>query len=142
MVTRRESDCHPSKFLTDHSVTSANAPPQTTRPYLVLVIVEYVPDVSAYSPPEIAQGVQQNFLAGPGEGQPLQSLSLAFEGVIRTEGRVLRQVTPLVQTQREQLQSIAFYPANITCCSQRVLRQPCSAYRGRHMMIVTVASVP
>ncbi|KAL4069425.1 RIC1-domain-containing protein [Scleroderma citrinum] len=62
---------------------------QTTRPYLVLVTVEYRPEVFAYDTPEIAQGVQRNFSAGPGEGQPLQSLSLAFEGVIRTEGRVL-----------------------------------------------------
>ncbi|KAI6031985.1 RIC1-domain-containing protein [Pisolithus microcarpus] len=62
---------------------------QTTRPYLVLVTVEYVPEISAYHAPEIAQGAQRKFLAGPGEAQALQSLSLAFEGVIRTEGNVI-----------------------------------------------------
>ncbi|KAF9229601.1 RIC1-domain-containing protein [Gyrodon lividus] len=61
---------------------------QTTLSYLVLVTVDYIPDVSAYQPPDIGQGAQRNFLAGPGEGLPLQSLSLAFEGVIRAEGQV------------------------------------------------------
>lgn len=28
----------------------------------------------------------RNFLAGPGEGLPLQSISLHFEGVVRVEG--------------------------------------------------------
>ncbi|KIJ68689.1 hypothetical protein HYDPIDRAFT_179745 [Hydnomerulius pinastri MD-312] len=62
---------------------------QTTFSYLVLVTVDYTPDSAAYQAPEIAQGAQRNFLAGPGEGLPLQSLSLAFEGVIRAEGQVL-----------------------------------------------------
>lgn len=62
---------------------------QTSHPYLVLVTVEYVPEISAYHAPEIAQGAQRKFLAGPGEAQALQSLSLAFEGVIRTEGHVI-----------------------------------------------------
>ncbi|KAI6045080.1 RIC1-domain-containing protein [Pisolithus marmoratus] len=61
---------------------------QTTRPYLVLVTIEYVPENFAYHAPEIVQGTQRKFLSGPGEAQALQSLSLAFEGVIRTDGNV------------------------------------------------------
>jgi len=34
--------------------------------------------------------VQRNFLAGPGEGIPLHSVSLYFEGVVRVEGTLLR----------------------------------------------------
>ncbi|KAF9243850.1 RIC1-domain-containing protein [Melanogaster broomeanus] len=62
---------------------------QTTFSYMVLVAVDYIPEVSAYQQPDIAPGAQRNFLAGPGEGLPLQSLNLAFEGVIRAEGQVL-----------------------------------------------------
>ncbi|KAH0838539.1 RIC1-domain-containing protein [Lanmaoa asiatica] len=62
---------------------------QTTFSYLVLVMVDNIPDVGAYQPPDIPPGVQRNFLAGPGEGLLLQSLSLSFEGVIRAEGQVL-----------------------------------------------------
>lgn len=32
----------------------------------------------------------RTFLAGPGEGLPLQPLSLHFEGVVRVEGTLLR----------------------------------------------------
>jgi hypothetical protein len=53
-------------------------------------MVDCIPDVAVYQPPDIPPGVQRNFLAGPGEGVPLQSLSLSFEGVIRAEGQVLR----------------------------------------------------
>lgn len=63
---------------------------QTAFSYLVLVTVDHIPDVVAYQPPDIPPGVQRNFLAGPGEGLSLQSLSLSFEGVIRAEGQVLR----------------------------------------------------
>ncbi|KAI9572704.1 RIC1-domain-containing protein [Boletus coccyginus] len=62
---------------------------QTTFSYLVLVMVDCILDVAVYQPPDIPPGVQRNFLAGPGEGVPLQSLSLSFEGVIRAEGQVL-----------------------------------------------------
>ncbi|KIJ21502.1 hypothetical protein PAXINDRAFT_95072 [Paxillus involutus ATCC 200175] len=62
---------------------------QTTFSFLVLVTVDYIPDTPAYQPPDVAPGAQRNFLAGPGEGLPLQSLSLAFEGVICAEGQVL-----------------------------------------------------
>ncbi|KAG6335629.1 hypothetical protein ID866_3465 [Astraeus odoratus] len=69
---------------------------QTTRPYLVLVTVEYLPEVTSYDAPVLAEGAQRSFSTGPGEGQPLQSLSLAFEGVIRAEGKVLSS-PPAVQ---------------------------------------------
>ncbi|KAH7927372.1 RIC1-domain-containing protein [Leucogyrophana mollusca] len=62
---------------------------QTTLSYLVLVTVDYTPDASVYQSPDIAPGAQRNFLSGPGEGLPLQSLGLAFEGVIRAEGHVI-----------------------------------------------------
>lgn len=62
--------------------------------YLVLVTVDYIPDASAYQPPRASSGVQHNFLQGPGEGIPLQSLSLALEGVICAEGQVLRLAGP------------------------------------------------
>jgi hypothetical protein len=58
--------------------------------YLILVTVDYVPDVSAYQPSHMGPSVQRNFLPGAGEGIPLQSLSLALEGVICTEGQVIR----------------------------------------------------
>ncbi|KAF8139997.1 RIC1-domain-containing protein [Boletus edulis] len=50
---------------------------QTTLSHLVLVMVDCIPDVA------------RSFLAGPGEGLSLQSLTLSFEGVIRAEGQVL-----------------------------------------------------
>jgi hypothetical protein len=58
--------------------------------YLVLVTVDYILDASAYQSPLVSSGGQRNFLPGPGEGIPLQSLSLALEGVVCTEGQVLR----------------------------------------------------
>ncbi|EGO02717.1 hypothetical protein SERLA73DRAFT_119756 [Serpula lacrymans var. lacrymans S7.3] len=39
--------------------------------------------------PAFGSNAQRNFLAGAGEGLPLQSLSLAFEGVIRVDGNLL-----------------------------------------------------
>ncbi|KAG6381430.1 RIC1-domain-containing protein [Boletus reticuloceps] len=62
---------------------------QTTLSHLVLVMVDCIPDVAVYQPPDFPPGVQRNFLAGPGEGLSLQSLTLSFEGVIRAEGQVL-----------------------------------------------------
>lgn len=58
--------------------------------YLILVTVDYIPDASVYQSSHMGPSVQRNFLPGPGEGIPLQSLSLALEGVICTEGQVLR----------------------------------------------------
>lgn len=62
---------------------------QTTMSYLILVTVDYVPDASVYQPSHMGASVQRNFLPGPGEGIPLQLLSLALEGVICAEGQVL-----------------------------------------------------
>ncbi|EIW86459.1 RIC1-domain-containing protein [Coniophora puteana RWD-64-598 SS2] len=62
---------------------------QTSKSFLVLVTIDYVPETSAYQPPDLPQGTQHNFLTGAGEGIPFQSLSLAFEGVIRAEGQIL-----------------------------------------------------
>ncbi|KAG1826256.1 RIC1-domain-containing protein [Suillus subaureus] len=62
---------------------------QTTMSYLILVTVDHVPDASAYQSSHMSPSVQRNFLQGPGEGIPLQSLSLALEGVICAEGQVL-----------------------------------------------------
>ncbi|KAG2156509.1 RIC1-domain-containing protein [Suillus bovinus] len=62
---------------------------QTVMSYLILVTVDYVPDASVYRSSHLGSNVQRNFLPGPGEGIPLQSLSLSLEGVICTEGQVL-----------------------------------------------------
>ena len=91
MVSGRKQDRHPGEFWSwSRSALLHRYIFQTTFSYLVLVTVDCVPDAAVYQPPDIPPGVQRNFLAGPGEGLPLQSLSLSFEGVIRAEGRVLR----------------------------------------------------
>lgn len=89
MVPGRKYDRHPSEFFIT-VLCFAYDMFQTTLSYLVLVTVEHISDVVAYQPPDIPPGVQRNFLAGAGEGLPLQSLSLSFEGVVRAEGQVLR----------------------------------------------------
>lgn len=90
MVPGREQDRHPSELCSSRCSTLFHDVFQTTFSYLVLVTVDCTPDVAVYQPPDIPLGVQRNFLAGPGEGLALQSLSLSFEGVIRAEGQVLR----------------------------------------------------
>jgi hypothetical protein len=62
---------------------------QTSESYLVLVAVEHEADKSVYQTPFLS-GSQRNFLPGAGEGFPLQSVHLRFEGVIRVEGHLLR----------------------------------------------------
>ncbi|TFK76753.1 RIC1-domain-containing protein [Pluteus cervinus] len=62
---------------------------QTSESFLVLISVEYRPDESVYKVPPLPPTAQRNFLAGPGEALPLQSISLQFEGVIRIEGTLL-----------------------------------------------------
>jgi RAB6A-GEF complex partner protein 1 len=54
------------------------------------VSLEYNPDEMAYQVPILPPTAQRNFLPGAGEGSPLQSLSIHFEGVIRVEGHLLR----------------------------------------------------
>ena len=92
MVPGWEQDRHPSEYCSFNALLCLlhHDMFQTTFSYLVLVMVDCIPDVAVYQPPDIPPGVQRSFLAGPGEGVPLQSLSLSFEGVIRAEGQVLR----------------------------------------------------
>lgn len=63
---------------------------QTAKSYLVLVTVQFNPNETPYEAPELASGNKRNFLPGPGEALPLQSIVLHFEGVIRVEGSLLR----------------------------------------------------
>lgn len=62
---------------------------QTNKSFLVLVTVEYTPDETVYQAPPPSASSRGKFLAGPGEGLPLQSISLRFEGVVRVEGHLL-----------------------------------------------------
>lgn len=61
----------------------------TSESFLVLVAVEYKPENLVYHPPTLPLNAQRSFMAGPGEGHPLQSTILHFEGVIRVEGTLL-----------------------------------------------------
>ncbi|KAF8349800.1 RIC1-domain-containing protein [Amanita rubescens] len=54
----------------------------TSESFLVLVSVEYDRDGLAYK-------TQRDVIPGPGEGLPMRSVSLQFEGVIRTDGTLL-----------------------------------------------------
>ncbi|CAK5265262.1 unnamed protein product [Mycena citricolor] len=62
---------------------------QTSLSYLVLVTVVYQADRSIYVPPTLPSSSRNYFLPGPGEGLPLQCVSLRFEGVIRVNGGLL-----------------------------------------------------
>ncbi|THU88454.1 RIC1-domain-containing protein [Dendrothele bispora CBS 962.96] len=62
---------------------------QTTESYLVLVSVIYRPDEPVYRIPTLSASAQRSFLAGPGEGFPLNAVHLNFEGVVRVEGLLL-----------------------------------------------------
>lgn len=79
---------------------------QTTDSYMVLVSVEYKPDDLVYQVPTLAPQAQRNFLAGPGEGIPLQGVGLHFEGVIRIEGNLLS-----VSTRKHFILFSTRYPA-------------------------------
>ncbi len=45
-----------------------------------------------YQPPILNATAQRNFTVGPGEGLPLNPISLHFEGVIRVEGTLIKCV--------------------------------------------------
>ena len=60
---------------------------------MVFVTVEGNVMQSPYQTPPSASGSQRNFLPGPGEGLPLHTVALHFEGVIRIEGQLLRCVS-------------------------------------------------
>ncbi|TEB39050.1 RIC1-domain-containing protein [Coprinellus micaceus] len=62
---------------------------KTSDSYLVLVSVEYKEDQLVCGAPNISLNAQRSFLAGPGEGLPMQAVVLHFEGVIRVEGELL-----------------------------------------------------
>ncbi|KZT22140.1 RIC1-domain-containing protein [Neolentinus lepideus HHB14362 ss-1] len=62
---------------------------QTTKSYLLLLTVEYDPDVEAYKSPPLASSAQRHFFPGPGEGLSLQGLALHLEGVVRIDGHLL-----------------------------------------------------
>ncbi|KAF5375289.1 hypothetical protein D9758_000014 [Tetrapyrgos nigripes] len=61
----------------------------TSESYLVLVSVIYSPDEPVYQIPPLPVSARRNFLAGPGEGFPLNAIHLHFEGVVRIEGTLL-----------------------------------------------------
>jgi hypothetical protein len=61
----------------------------------VLITVRHKEDETSYEVPSLPPNTQRNFLAGPGEGVPLQAVSLIFEGVVRIEGTLLRYVSVL-----------------------------------------------
>ncbi|KAG6844277.1 hypothetical protein H0H87_008226 [Tephrocybe sp. NHM501043] len=63
---------------------------KTSESYLVIVSVEFKPEETVYHAPPLPPNAQRNFLAGPGEGLPFQSIGLVFEGVVRVEGTLLR----------------------------------------------------
>ena len=54
--------------------------------------MQYNPDRAPYGTDPTSPRVQKSFQPGPGEALPLQSILLRFEGVIRVEGGLLRQV--------------------------------------------------
>ncbi|KAK0465224.1 RIC1-domain-containing protein [Desarmillaria tabescens] len=62
---------------------------QTSLSYLVLITVTYDVSDPVYQPPILTAAAQRNFLAGPGEGLPLNPIGLHFEGVIRVEGTLI-----------------------------------------------------
>jgi hypothetical protein len=47
-------------------------------------------DGEVYHAPALSLQAMRSFMPGPGEGLPLQPVSLHFEGVVRVEGRLLR----------------------------------------------------
>ncbi|PAV22254.1 RIC1-domain-containing [Pyrrhoderma noxium] len=64
---------------------------QTNGSYLVLVHVHYDMSTSSrlYQTPPLSSGAQRHFRPGPGEAQPMFSVKLSFEGVIRVDGELL-----------------------------------------------------
>ncbi|KAF8640739.1 hypothetical protein AX17_000390 [Amanita inopinata Kibby_2008] len=65
----------------------------TTESFLVLISVTFDRNHVIYKPPTLPANTQRNVMPGPGEGLPMQSASLHFEGVVRVEG-ILLSVSP------------------------------------------------
>ena len=63
---------------------------QTTQSYLVFITMHGDPNERPYQTPAHSIGSQKDFLPGPGEGVPIPSLTLHFEGVINIQGTLLR----------------------------------------------------
>jgi RAB6A-GEF complex partner protein 1 len=65
---------------------------QTSQSYLVLLSVDYDPTELVYQTTQYltSAAAQRNFSYGPGEGLPLTSVKLLFEGVVRVDGVVVR----------------------------------------------------
>ncbi|KAF8807681.1 RIC1-domain-containing protein [Phlegmacium glaucopus] len=67
---------------------------KTSQSFLVLVSLEFKTEQVVYnSSLLLPSNTQRNFLSGPGEGLPFNSVSLHLEGVIRVEG-TLMSVSP------------------------------------------------
>lgn len=67
---------------------------KTSESFLVLISLEFKTEQVVYnSSLLLPSNTQRNFLSGPGEGLPFNSVSLHFEGVIRVEG-TLMSVSP------------------------------------------------
>ncbi|KAF8490724.1 RIC1-domain-containing protein [Gautieria morchelliformis] len=62
---------------------------ETVDSHLVLVVVEYSSASTPYRASRLSAAAQRQFLPGPGEGPPIQSVSLQFEGVVRIDGGIL-----------------------------------------------------
>ena len=91
MVTGHVKDAYPGMpFSRTVIMVVLTRSLQTTHSYLVFVTVVGDPTQIPYETPPSALNVQRSFLPGPGEGLPLHSLTLHFEGVIRIEGQLLR----------------------------------------------------
>lgn len=104
---------------------------QTAESYLVLVTLEYIPDDAVYQSPPLGASARGKYLAGPGEGFPLQAINLRFEGVVRVEGNLLWCVRQSHIYPVKTLSSTpAYRHADNTYCSQRKARPLFSAFRG------------
>ncbi|KIY51327.1 RIC1-domain-containing protein [Fistulina hepatica ATCC 64428] len=68
-------------------VVQASSISGTSESYLVLVTIEFQPERNVYETSSVNS--RRHFQAGPGEGLPLQGLSLRFEGVVKVQGKLL-----------------------------------------------------
>ena len=59
----------------------------------MLVTVESKSYLQVYQSPVLPSASQRSFQPGPGEANPVQSVSLYFDGVIFVEGHLLRSVS-------------------------------------------------
>lgn len=89
--------------------------------------MEHKPYIPTYQTPATS-GSQRNFLPGPGEALPLQSVSLHFEGVIFVDGNLLRYAECLSAVNCNSGPRLLVYPpARITFFSPP---EPLVLYNG------------